>query len=247
MTLKIDPHRRNAHARRIFDGIADNYRGPAQALSMFQYGRWHRFMVSRLRLNPTDLVLDVCTGTGLVALRMASNTGCRVVGIDVSERMIAQGRRNAQARGLAPMIRLVSGRAESLPFADESFDAVVFTYLLRYVGDPRATLKEISRVLRPGGQMASLEFFVPQSPVLRALWLMHTRLVLPSVTRFLSAAWREVGAFLGPSISAFYRRHTLDDLSQMWVGAGMRNVQTEVLSLGGAVATWGQKEAQREN
>jgi len=136
---------------------------------------------------------------------------------------------------------LVKGRAESLPFAESSFDAVVFTYLLRYVEDPVATLGELTRVLKPGGQLASLEFFVPQQPLIYPLWLLHTRLAIPVVSRLLPGGWPEVGSFLGPSISDFYRKHTLQDLCGMWERAGVRKVQTKQLSLGGALVMWGRK------
>ncbi len=242
----IDSHCKNAHARRIFDGIARGYEGPARILSYFQYDRWRRLLVSQLDLDPKAAVLDVCTGTGLVATDIAMRNGCRVVGVDLSDRMIEQARSNVRALHLAPSIDLVKGRAESLPFADQSFDAVVFTFLLRYVRDPQATLCELSRVLRPGGQIVSLEFFVPRSPVFRAFWLLHTRLVLPLGTRFLSPQWREVGTFLGPSISSFYREHPLEELNQMWARAGIDSVSNRTVSMGGAVITYGRKGIEGE-
>ena len=238
-----DTRYKNTEARRIFNGIAQSYEGPARVFTLFQYGLWRRFLVSQLRLPHEALVLDVCTGTGLVAEDIVRSAGCRVVGLDLADRMMEQARRRLQASRLAPRFSLVRGRAESVPFADHSFDTVVFTYLLRYVEDPQATLQELARVLRPGGQMASLEFFVPPRPVPYALWLAHTRLALRLGTKFLSPAWREVGSFIGPSISAFYREHTLEGLSQMWERAGVRNVQTSLRSLGSAVVMWGQKEA----
>lgn len=234
---------KNTRARSLFDGIAHSYEAPAQLFSYFQYGRWRRFLVSRLKLPSGARVLDVCTGTGLVATDIALSTGSRVVGVDLSDRMMEQANRNLRASGLGSSVSLVKGRAESLPFPDRSFDAVVFTYLLRYVEDPPATLRELARVLRPGGQMASLEFYVPQSPVLHALWLFHTRLVLPLGARVLSPGWREVGSFLGPSISQFYRQHSLEDLGRVWARAGVGDVRTKTLSLGGAVVMWGRKEA----
>lgn len=243
----MDAHHRNAQARRIFDGIAQSYEGPAQVFSLFQYGRWRRFLISQLRLAPEASVLDVCTGTGLVAMHIARSIGCRVVGVDLADRMIQQAQRNLQASGLSSSISLVKSRAESLPFGDDFFDAVVFTFLLRYVVDPQATLRELARVVRPGGQLVSLEFFVPQSLGLHALWLLYTRVVLPWGTRFISPSWREVGSFLGPSVSAFYREHTLEDLSDMWSRAGVGSVQTKVLSMGGAVVMWGRKEAHGED
>lgn len=239
MTALLD---KNAHARRLFDAIADSYEGPAEALSLFQYGRWRRYLISRLELSPGSMVLDVCTGTGLVARDIAAGSGSSVLGIDLSRDMVDRASSNLKAQG-PRTVGLAVGQAESLPFADGSFDVVVFTFLLRYVEDPQATLAELSRVLRPGGQMASLEFFVPRNPVLRAFWLLHTRLAIPASTRFLSPGWREVGSLLGPSISSFYRRHTVEELDRMWQNAGVTDVKRKALSLGGALVTWGRKEA----
>ena len=243
----INSRHKNAEARRLFDGIAGRYEEPAQAFSLFQYNRWRRFLVSKLKLDSNASVLDVCTGTGVVAIDLARRMGCHVVGLDLSDRMIEQAHRNITPPDLDSLVSLVKGRAETMPLSDSSFDAVVFTFLLRYVEDTSDTLRELVRVLRPGGQMASLEFFVPQNPLIHVLWLLHTRLVIPAGTRFISPGWRAVGLFLGPNISAFYREHTLEHLIRMWTEAGMSNVQTRVLSLGGAIVMWGQKEARVES
>ena len=245
--VAAEPQRRNAQTQRLFDGVAGSYEGPAQVFSLFQYTGWRRFLVSRLKLAPQASVLDVCTGTGLVAIEIANTRGCPVVGVDLSGRMIEQAQGHLQSRGLARLVSLVKGRAESLPFADHSFDGVAFTFLLRYVAEPATTIRELARVLRPGGQMASLEFYVPQGLVLYLLWVLHTRLVLPLGTRLLSQGWREVGSFLGPNIAAFYREHTLQDLKEMWERAGICDVQARVLSMGGAVVMWGRKEADGED
>ena len=143
MSAPRDSHAKNAHAQGLFDGIASSYEGPAQLFSFFQYRRWRHFLVSRLRVSPETLVLDVCTGTGLVASDIAGRARCRVVGVDLSAAMIEQARRNLKrprSTNDTPAVSLVKGRAESLPFAESSFDAVVFTYLLRYVEDPVMTI-----------------------------------------------------------------------------------------------------------
>ncbi len=244
MSAPRDSHARNAPAQGLFDGIAGSYEGPAQVFSFFQYRRWRRFLVSRLRVSQETLVLDVCTGTGVVASDIAGRARCRVIGVDLSAAMIERARRNLKrpkSTDDPPAVSLVKGRAEGLPFAESSFDTVVFTYLLRYVEDPEATLGELSRVLKPGGQLASLEFFVPQNPILYPLWLLHTRFAIPVGSRLLPGGWREVGSFLGPSISDFYSRHTLRDLCGMWERAGVGEVQTKQLSLGGALVMWGRK------
>ena len=241
MSLPSDGHTKNARAQRLFDGIAGSYEWPAEVFSFFQYGRWRRFLLSQLRVSQQASVLDVCTGTGLVASEIAGRFRCHVVGIDLSEGMIERAQRNFKSARIAPAVCLVRGRAENLPFADNSFDVIVFTYLLRYVEDPEATLCELSRVLKPEGQMVSLEFFVPRGPIVYGLWLLHTRLVMPMISRLLPGGWREVCSFLGPSISEFYRKYTLQDLSEMWARADVGQLQTRLLSLGGAVATWGTK------
>ena len=102
--------------------------------------------------------------------------------------MLAVARRRVAAGGLDTKIELHEGRAETLPFPDETFDALTVTYLFRYVDDPGATLRELARVVRPGGTVALLEFGVPQSHVARALWELYVRLVLPLAGRILSRA-----------------------------------------------------------
>ena len=137
---------------------------------------------------------------------------------------------------------LVRGRAERLPFADASFDHVTFTYLLRYVDDPAATLRELARVLRPGGRLAALEFGVPRGP-LYPLWLLHTRVGLPLLGRLFSARWSAVGAFLGPSIDRFYRDHPESEIEGYWRDAGLVDVTSRRMSLGGAIVMSGIKAA----
>ena len=86
----IDQHHRNAEARRLFDGIAACYEEPARIFSLFQYDRWRRYLVSQLELRSDASVLDVCTGTGVVAIDIARRVGCNLVGLDLSDRMIEQ-------------------------------------------------------------------------------------------------------------------------------------------------------------
>ncbi len=232
---------KNVHARHLFDGIARNYDAPAQLFSLFQYRRWRTFLVSHLKLNPQLSVLDVATGPAGVAIEIAQEAGCRVTGMDISEQMLEQAKENVKAANLTSLISLVEGRAENIPFPNHSFDVVIFTFLLRYVDDPKTVINELTRVLKPGGQMASLEFYVPHGPILHPLWLLHTRLVMPVGTRFLSPGWREVGAFLGPNISDFFEKYTLEDINRIWTSAGLNEVQTRILSQGGAFVMWGEK------
>lgn len=170
-----------------------------------------------------------------MARELRARAGARVVGVDLTPGMLGAARSDG--------IPLVLGRAERLPFPDGRFDALTFTYLLRYVDDPAATLRELARVVRPGGRIVSLEFHRPRPLVLRAGWWLYTRLMLPVLGRTVSRDWMRVGAFLGPSIDAFYDRHPLDRQEAMWSAAGIDHVRSEVLGLGAAVVTSGTRGA----
>jgi demethylmenaquinone methyltransferase/2-methoxy-6-polyprenyl-1,4-benzoquinol methylase len=219
----------------LFAPLGPTYDRYASLLSFGQDPRWRRFLVSRVDAAPGDTVLDVATGSGAVALELVRQKGCEVVGLDQSPEMLAEARRRADGR-----VRLVEGRAEALPFEDGAFDALTFTYLLRYVDDPPATLRELARVVKPGGTIAGLEFGVPHG-LPRPLWELWVRAGLPGAGAAIGGGWREVGSFLGPSIRGFYHRWPLPRLLDAWRDAGIDDVRARTLSLGGGIVTWGRK------
>jgi demethylmenaquinone methyltransferase / 2-methoxy-6-polyprenyl-1,4-benzoquinol methylase len=221
-------------ARTLFAPLGPTYDRYAALLSLGQDPRWRRFLVSRIEAGERDTVLDVATGTGAVARELVAQKGCNVVGLDQSPEMLAEARRRA------PSLTFVEGRAEQLPFPDAAFDALTFTYLLRYVEDPAATLQELARVVRPGGTIAGLEFAVPRG-IWRLLWELYVRVGLPLAGRTLSRGWAEVGDFLGPSIRGFYERYPEPRLHELWWDAGIRDVRSRRLSLGGGIVTWGRR------
>jgi demethylmenaquinone methyltransferase / 2-methoxy-6-polyprenyl-1,4-benzoquinol methylase len=225
---------------RLFAGLPRRYDLAGALLSFGQDPRWRRAMVARVRAGRGDRVLDVATGTGMVATALVRRYGCAVVGLDQSTEMLAGARAKLDADPtLATQIELVRGEAESLPFADGEFDHLTFTYLLRYVDDPGATLEELTRVVKPGGRIASLEFMLPPNAVARGLWHLYTRLAMPVLGRLISRDWYEVGRFLGPSITDLYRRLPLDRQLGLWRSAGVEDVQARVMSFGGGVVIWG--------
>ena len=197
-------------------------------------------MVGQVRAAPGDRVLDVATGTGMVAAALVRRYGCRVVGLDQSPEMLAGARAKLDADAqLATNVELVRGEAESLPFEDGEFDHLTFTYLLRYVEDPGATLRELARVVRPGGRLASLEFMLPPNPIARSLWRIYTRAAMPVLGRLISRDWYVVGRFLGPSITDLYGRLPLERQLELWRAAGVGDVRSRVMSFGGGVVIWG--------
>jgi demethylmenaquinone methyltransferase/2-methoxy-6-polyprenyl-1,4-benzoquinol methylase len=226
---------RTEHARALFAPLAATYDRYAALLSFRQDPRWRRFLVSRVEAGPGDRVLDVATGTGAVARELVRVRGCRVVGLDQSPEMLAEARRRVNGS-----VELVEASAERLPFADDVFDALTFTYLLRYVDDPAATLRELARVVRAGGTIAGLEFGLPHGPA-RALWELWVRAGLPAAGAAIGHGWREAGSFLGPSIRGFYASWPEQRLLGAWREAGIDDVAARRMSLGGGIVTWGRK------
>ena len=222
---------RQAHARGLFAPLGPNYDRVGRTLSFWQDPRWRRAMVARVP-NDGGTVLDVATGTGLVAELLLAR-GHSVTGLDQSPDMLSVARRRFGDR-----ITLVEASATDVPYPDGSFDHVTFTYLLRYVDDPGATLAELARLVRPGGTVASLEFCVPQG-VWRPLWDLYVDVGLPVAGRLISRGWYDVGRFLGPSIRAFYEEWPLERQLELWEGSGLVDVLARRMSLGGGVVISG--------
>jgi|SRR5579863_5289119 len=231
---------RKRHAVQLFRGLPDHYDRVGALMSFGQDPRWRHALVDAIDPQPGMRILDVATGTGMVAFALAER-GATVVGLDQSEAMLG----GAQARlertpQLADRLSFMLGEAESLPFGDGEFDALSFTYLLRYVDDRSATMRELARVVKPGGRIAMVEFGVPANPALRGLWRIHTRVGLPLIGRAVSRDWYEVGRFLGPNIEQFHA--TSPDLPALWRAAGITEAHQRNMSFGAGIVVTGVRD-----
>jgi demethylmenaquinone methyltransferase / 2-methoxy-6-polyprenyl-1,4-benzoquinol methylase len=231
----------NRFAERLFAGIAPQYERTGALLSFGQDERWRRFLVSKTNAVPGSWTIDVAAGTQLVSRGLAARKNVRVVALDQSEPMLRAGGEPNRLAGLEDRILPVLGQAERLPFDDGSFDAVTFTYLLRYVEDPAATVGELARVIRPGGSIGMLEFHVPEAPLAHAGWWVHTRLLMPVIGTAVSPAWARTSAFLGPNVSRFVAAHPLEEWVRWFQVAGIQHVRTRKFLLASAVVLWGVK------
>jgi demethylmenaquinone methyltransferase / 2-methoxy-6-polyprenyl-1,4-benzoquinol methylase len=231
---------RTREARELFAPLGPTYDRYARLLSFGQDPRWRSFLVSRIPPEASR-VLDVATGTAAVAIELARGApGRTIVGVDQSSEMLAAGRERVERAGPSGRIDLREARAEALPFGDAEFDAVTFTYLLRYVDDVPATLRELVRVVRPGGTVAMLEFGLPRG-LSRPLWELYVRVGLPAAGAVVSPGWHEVGRFLGPSIRDFWESWPEPRLLDAWRAAGAVDVRSRRLSLGGGIVVWGRR------
>jgi demethylmenaquinone methyltransferase/2-methoxy-6-polyprenyl-1,4-benzoquinol methylase len=227
---------RKHQALELFRGLPRRYDQVATAFSFGQDPRWRRALVDAVAPAAGERVLDVATGTGMVAAALLQRSDCTVVALDQSAEMLKGARERFAARPeLTHRVELVEGQAEQLPFADGSFAALTFTYLLRYVDDPRATMRELARVVAPGGRVGYLEFGVPPRLLPRLAWRLYTAIGLPLLGRMVSREWWEVGRFLGPSIRGFYQRHPLERIVEYWQEAGLEAVEVRRMSLGGGI------------
>ena len=234
---------RTGHARGLFAGLGGDYDRWSAVLSFGQDPRWRRFLVEHCPVEPGMQVLDVATGTGMVARRLAHRYGCHVTGVDQSPEMLAGARTQLAADSIArPLVEFVDGRAEELPVADGAYDGLTCTYLLRYVDDPPAVVRELVRTLRPGAPLAYLDFGLPTRGLLRMAWDVYTGVGLPVAGRFVSPAWYEVGRFLRGSIRSFCSEYDPIQLGGMFADAGVADVGVRRLSLGGGVVVWGRRD-----
>lgn len=216
----------NAVARRLFTPVGSSYERWAAVLSLGQDGVWRRAMIDGLHLQAGSHVLDVAAGTGSIS-RGLEQSGHEVIAADLSPAMLAQ--HTGSWRVLA--------RGERLPFRSNHFDAVTFGYLLRYVRDPVACLRELARVLKPGGRLGMVEFGLPTTWYLP--WRGYAGALLPLVGRLIDPGWHEVGKFLRASIEDFHHRHP--DLLSLFGEAGLLDVRSQRLSLGGGLIMWARK------
>lgn len=226
----------NRFTRSLFHALPSRYDTLAYLLSFGQDRRWRAGVVARVTAAAPKRVLDVACGPAGVTLAIAGATDARVVGVDLTEEMLRLGLANVERSPAASRVRLALARAEQLPFADAAFDAISFSYLMRYVDDPAATIGELARCLKPGGAIACLEFGVPSWPPAHAVWFAYTRVGLPLLGLLLGGrAWLRVGRFLGPSITNHYARHPLAAQVAAWRAAGLQGIVVRPMSFGGGI------------
>lgn len=223
------PGSRREQVERMFDGIAGTYDRVNRLSSLGTDQRWRRRLVRELTRERPDRVLDVATGTADLAV-MAARAGARVTGIDISANMLDRGREKVKALGLEGRIDLQRADGEALPFQDGSFDAAMAAFGVRNFEHLDRGLREMHRVLRPGGRVLVLEFSRPRGP-LAPLFRIYFHHVMPLIGR-LMAHDQQAYTYLPRSVDAFPEG---EGFLRILEGAGF--VSTARWSLSGGIAS----------
>jgi demethylmenaquinone methyltransferase / 2-methoxy-6-polyprenyl-1,4-benzoquinol methylase len=216
------------YVRTLFDSIARRYDLLNHLFSGGIDTLWRRKAISRLHPGENGRILDVATGTGDFAIAAARLAPREVVGVDISEEMLAIGREKISARGFSRIVTLRKGEAESLPFADGSFDAAIVAFGVRNFEDLPRGLAEMHRVLRPGGRIVVLEFSRPGGFPFRQMYLFYFLHVIPLVGRLISGN-SEAYSYLPASVMAFPEG---DEFLAILSGAGFTGTSAERLTFG---------------
>lgn len=212
----------------MFDAIAPRYDLLNRLLSAGLDQRWRARAIRELALQPSDVLVDVCTGTADVALgALASGTPPgRAIGLDFSHEMLRFGL--DKARRATGSLLLVQADATRLPLGDRSADAGTIAFGIRNVQQPDAACRELARVLRPGGRLAILEFGLPRAAWFRRLYLWYAARILPKVGQLVSRH-QSAYAYLPESVGRFPPPETFSGLLE---DAGFSSVTVVPLTLG---------------
>jgi demethylmenaquinone methyltransferase/2-methoxy-6-polyprenyl-1,4-benzoquinol methylase len=224
----------------MFDGLADRYDLMNRMLSCGIDAKWRTKAINELKKNDPKKILDVATGTGDMA-----TMACRilkpekVIGIDISEHMLELGRKKVEKEGLSKVVQLQTGDSETINFADNSFDAVMVAFGVRNFEHLETGLKEMFRVLKPGGKLIVLEFSRPRVRIFRSLYNLYMSFVAPEVARWFSQN-KKAYQYLNQSAKLFPDRH---DFVEILNRSGYSDTSFKSLSAGICCIYTGKKSA----
>lgn len=197
------------NTRHIFNSVAKNYDLLNTIFSMGRDKGWRENLSKEV--EGSDYVLDIATGTGEVLIEaLKKNPRLNGIGLDPSAQMLLLGQKKISSLGLDKKIEFVQGVGESLPFRDNSFDAITIAFGIRNTVDPLKSLKEMKRVLKPKGKLGILEFAVPNNKVFGPIYMFYLKQILPIVASVFNKG--EEYRYLGDSISIFPDRDNFTDL-----------------------------------
>ena len=226
------------HVHAVFESIAPNYDAMNDVISFRRHKAWRDYTMKRMNVSPGQTAIDLCCGTcdWTIALAKASGTG-KIVGLDFSRNMLEIGRAKVEKEGLEGQIELVQGNAMSLPYEDNSFDYATIGFGLRNVPDIDVVLKEMTRVVKPGGMVVCLETSKPTAEPFRTVYYLYFEHILPRLAKWFVKRYEQY-KWLPESLATFPGR---EELEERFRKAGLQDVRSHAFFLGAAALHIGTK------
>lgn len=207
MTEQVTPYKdeeqgKKAQVTQMFDAISGQYDRLNRVISLGIDQRWRRRLVKLVRAKNPESILDIATGTGDLAIALSRTGAKEIIGLDIAAAMLQVGKEKIRRKSLDDVITMVVGDSENLSFEDDRFDAITVAFGVRNFEDLDRGLREIYRVLKPGGTFAVLETAVPSRTPFKQGYHLYTRHILPLIGRIFSRD-RRAYAYLSESAAAF--------------------------------------------
>ncbi len=228
---------RKAYVKQMFNDIAYRYDFLNHLLSGGIDVYWRKKSVSKLDVQPGDRVLDLACGTADFAIETAQRKQCQVVGTDIAHQMLVFAQEKIKKKKLKQSVALLNGDGEHLPFVNASFQGVTIAFGIRNMGSIEDALCEMNRILSKEGQAIILEFSLPVNPVLRQIYLLYFKHVLPRIGSLFSKD-DQAYSYLPASVESF---PTISEFERTMQQAGFRNIKHWKLLNGVAVIYRGSK------
>lgn len=227
----------------VFESIAPKYDLMNDVLSFRRHKAWRKRTMKRMAIKPGDTAIDLCCGTcdWTIAMAQASGSG-RIVGLDFSRNMLELGRRKVQEVGLGQQVELMEGNAMALPFPDNTFDYATIGFALRNVPDLVQVIKEMRRVVKPGGMVVSLELSKPVWQPFKSIYYFYFQRILPLLGRLLAKRYEQY-KWLPESLIHFPDHQ---ELARIFRECGLTRVEARPFSGGIAALHLGIKSGEDE-
>lgn len=233
MSKKVTPYKNSSlnkkeQVEQMFDNISGNYDGLNRVISFGIDVKWRKKVIELVKSTNPDSLLDIATGTGDLAISMTQTNASRIVGLDISEGMLAVGRKKIKEKGLSGRIEMIQADSEDLPFEDNSFDAITVAFGIRNFENHEKGLAEIYRVLKPKGIFIILETSVPTKFPFKQGYFLHTRVILPVIGKLFSKD-KVAYSYLSESAASFPYGEELNNILRK---IGFINVENQPQTFG---------------
>ena len=213
---KVNPYKnsnlgKKEQVTKMFDTISGEYDGLNRVISFGIDIKWRKKVVEIIKATKPETVLDIATGTGDLAINLAETSAKKIIGLDISSGMLEVGKTKIASKNLDSKIEMIIGDSENMPFEDNSFDAITVAFGVRNFETLEKGLKDILRVLKPGGTFVILETSVPSKFPFKQGYKFHSKIILPTVGKLFSKD-KTAYKYLSESASVFPYGEALNNI-----------------------------------